>query len=102
MTEKEPTLPEYEAIEIVVAVGSKVTVREEGYSCEDTFQIVSEEEKKETEKFPNLYYVSENTPFAKSLINHKCGETVEIVPKGQEPYRLEIVHINNEDVKDPV
>jgi transcription elongation GreA/GreB family factor len=104
MKEEEPILPESEAIETVVAVGSKVTVEEEGYTCKDTFQIVSEEEKKEAERFTNLYYVSANTPFAKSLINHKCDETVDIVPeeKGQVPYRLKIVHINNEDVKDPV
>lgn len=70
----------------VVAVGSRVTIQEEGFDPE-TFYLVGA-----TEADPRNGKISNESPFGKALLDHKVGDMVEAETPGGK-VRLKILKI---------
>ena len=56
-----------------VGIGSVVTVQEVGASETETYEIVGSQEAN-----PMSGRISDDSPFGRGLVGHKCGETVNI------------------------
>ena len=70
-----------------VGIGSRVTVRDVEFGDEDTYEIVGSQEAD-----PALFRISDDSPFGKSLIDRKKGDSIEVeAPAGV--LKFEIVNI---------
>ncbi|MFQ5340884.1 MAG: transcription elongation factor GreA [Anaerolineae bacterium] len=61
----------------VVAIGSRVTVVEDGYDEEETFRIVGS-----AEADPGQGFISNVSPIGKALLGHRAGERVSVNTPG--------------------
>ena len=67
-----------------VGVGSKLTVLDEEFNEEITYQIVGS-----TEADPDQDLISDESPVGKTLLNHKTGDEVEVeAPGGTIKYKI--------------
>ena len=68
----------------VVGMGSKVTVRDLEFNDEETYEIVGSQEAD-----PATFRISDDSPFGKSLMDCKQGDTIEVeAPSGTLMFKI--------------